>query len=119
MQGARIVNSSFASNDRFVGNIDNNDSSVTFSVYAPAAGTYKMDVGYANGTNATSTHTLTINGQAQDAVSYPTTGGWTANVPNFGTRQMVTVSVNLKQGDNTIVLGKGNGYAELDYIEVY
>ncbi|MCL9662990.1 carbohydrate-binding protein [Paenibacillus hunanensis] len=119
VQGARIVNSSFASNDRFVGNIDNNDSSVTFSVYAPAAGTYKMDVGYANGTNATSTHTLTINGQAQDAVSYPTTGGWTANVPNFGTRQIVTVSVNLKQGDNTIVLGKGNGYAELDYIEVY
>ncbi|WP_322922087.1 CBM35 domain-containing protein [Paenibacillus campi] len=119
VQNARIVNSSFASNDRFVGNIDNSDSAVTFKVNAPAAGTYKMDIGYANGTDSTSTHTLTINGQSQTAISYSTTGGWTANVPNFGTRQIVTVSVNLKQGDNTIVFGKGNGYAELDYIEVY
>ncbi|WP_322904365.1 CBM35 domain-containing protein [Paenibacillus sp. SGZ-1009] len=119
INGARVVNGSYASNGQFVGNIDNSDSSVTFTVNAPAAGTYKMDIGYANGTDSTSTHTLTINGQSQDAVSYPKTGGWTAAVPNFGTRQIVTVSVNLKQGENTIVLGKGNGYAELDYIEVY
>ncbi len=119
VNGARIVSGSYASNGQFVGNIDNSDSSVTFTVNTPLAGTYKMDIGYANGTGNNSTHTLTINGQPQDAVSYPKTGGWTADVPNFGTRQIVTVSVDLKQGENKIVLGKGNGYAELDYIEVY
>ncbi|WP_411342655.1 CBM35 domain-containing protein [Paenibacillus sp. WLX1005] len=118
VQDAKVVGSSFASNRLFVGNIDNPDSSVAFAVYAPNAGTYNMDVGYGNGTSATSTHTLTVNGQVQNAVSYPVSGGWISNVPNAGTRKVLTVPVTLKQGDNTLVFGKGTGYAELDYIQI-
>lgn len=118
VQDANVVGSSFASNRLFVGNIDHPDSSVSFSVYAPADGTYNMDVGYGNGTSATSTHTLTVNGQAEDAIAYPVSGGWLSDVPNAGTRKVLTVPVTLKQGDNTLVFGKGDGYAELDYIEI-
>ena len=37
-------------------------SSVTFTVYAPGAGTYAVDVFYANTTGATATQTLVVNG---------------------------------------------------------
>lgn len=116
---AKVARSSFASNRLFVGNIDNPDSSVTFSVYAPASKTYNMEIGYGNGTTGNSTQNLSVNNQASTVITYPKTGGWIANLPNVGTRQIMTVPVTLKQGENTIVFQKGStGYAELDYIEV-
>ncbi|WP_161594211.1 CBM35 domain-containing protein [Paenibacillus sp. CFBP13512] len=115
---ARVARSSFASNRQFVGNIDNPNSSVTFSVYAPKGGTYKMEVGYGNGTTGDSTQNISVNNQASTTITYPKTGGWIANIPNIGTRKIITVPVTLKQGENTIAFNKGTGYAELDYIEV-
>ncbi|SEL40105.1 CBM35 domain-containing protein [Paenibacillus sp. OK003] len=119
INNANVVGSSFASNRLFVGNIDHPDSSVTFSVYAPEAGSYNMEVGYGNGTTSNSTHNVLVNNQSSTVITYPTTGGWIANLPNTGTRKIVTVPVTLQAGDNTIVFSKGNmGYAELDYIEI-
>ncbi|WCT54121.1 CBM35 domain-containing protein [Paenibacillus kyungheensis] len=115
---ATVSRSSFASNRQFVGKIDNPDSSVSFSVYAPASKTYHMEIGYGNGTTGNSTHNLSVNNQASTVITYPKTGGWIANLPNVGTRQIMTVPVTLKQGENTIVFKKGTSYAELDYIEV-
>ncbi|WDF52746.1 CBM35 domain-containing protein [Paenibacillus sp. KACC 21273] len=115
---ATVSRSSFASNRQFVGKIDNPDSSVSFSVYAPASKTYHMEIGYGNGTTGNSTHNLSVNNQGSTVITYPKTGGWIANLPNVGTRQIMTVPVTLKQGENTIVFKKGTSYAELDYIEV-
>ncbi|MGE6574591.1 CBM35 domain-containing protein [Paenibacillus xylanexedens] len=119
INNAKVRGSSFASNRLFVGNIDHPDSSVTFSVYAPEAGSYNMEIGYGNGTAGDSSQNVSINNQAPTVVTYPKTGGWISDLPNTGTRKIVTVPVTLQQGDNTIVISKGNtGYAELDYIEI-
>lgn len=116
---ANVFDGGYASEARYVGQIDNAASYVQFTVNAPAVGTYTMDIGYGNGTSANSTHNLSINGGASTVVTYPVTGGWINAVPNFGYRKIITLSVNLQAGSNTIRLTKGTtGYAELDYIEV-
>lgn len=104
-----------ASGGAYVGGIDNADSTVAFTVNAPETGIYEMTVRYANGTStADATHTLTIDGQSQGTVTYPyTTAGWSNTEMRTTTRRVL-----LNHGTNTIVFGKGNGYAELDYIDV-
>ena len=69
-----------------------------------------LHVGYANGSGATASHGLVVNGNNQGAVSYPATG-W----DNWRQR---SVSVTLNAGWNTIRLTKGDLYAEVDYLEV-
>jgi hypothetical protein len=104
--------SSSASNGLFIGGINSPDSSVTFTgVVAPSAGTYYIRIRYANGLTSTSTHLLTVNGVAAGSVSYAPTGGW----GEFGYQ---TAAVSLNAGLNTVSLGKGNGYAELDCIDL-
>ncbi|RIX59628.1 hypothetical protein D3P08_05695 [Paenibacillus nanensis] len=99
---------------RYVGQIDYSDSYVEFTVNAPTAKSYAMTVRYANGTNAVSTHTLSVNGTGAGSVSYPVTGGWVADASSAS----VTVNVNLRAGSNKLRFGKGAGYAELDYIDI-
>ncbi|MGG1516591.1 CBM35 domain-containing protein [Paenibacillus oryzisoli] len=115
---AVIDTSAFASNRHFVGVIDYADSYVQFTLNVPTSGTYTMDIGYANGTSADSTHNLSINGGASSIVTYPITGGWLASSSNKGYRKVLTKTVSLQAGTNTIKFSKGTGYAELDYIEV-
>jgi hypothetical protein len=116
---AAVHDGGYASEARYVGGIDYADSYVQFTVNAPSAGTYTMDVGYANGTTGNSTHYLSINGGAASIVTYAATGGWINAVPNFGYRKILTLTVTLQAGANTIRFTKGAaGYAELDYIEV-
>lgn len=110
------------SNGAYVGQIDNNtdmrtDSFVDFLVNVPSAGTYSMNIDYANGTGATATHGLAYNGGAWQTVSYPATSAW-GNLNGS-----VNVSVNLNAGYNSIRLAKGapgfaggTGFAELDKI---
>lgn len=121
---ASAFSSPSASNGRYVGLIDNSgdfrtDSYVDFIVDVPAAGTYTMTIGYANGTGATSSHGLSYNGGAWSTVSYPPTGDW----GQFGAT--VDTAVDLDAGFNVIRLAKGSpffdggtGFAELDYIEL-
>ncbi|MEW2522842.1 hypothetical protein [Actinacidiphila alni] len=59
-----------------MGGIDHPDSAVDFAVTAPAAGTYRFTVGYANGTTAAATHRVTVGGSPQGSTSCQPTGSW-------------------------------------------
>ncbi len=122
---AQRLTASSASEGGYVGRIDNNtgahgtDSYVDFVVNVPAARTYTMTIGYANGTGATSTQGLAVNGGSWSTVTYPPTSGW----GRFG--DTVSTTVTLRAGYNVIRLAKGSpgfsggtGYAELDYIQL-
>jgi hypothetical protein len=110
---ANVHSGSSASNGKYVGQIDYSDSSVTFTVNAPGAGTYPVTVYYANATGATSTHNLTVNGAATPlTVSYAPTSAW----GSFSHAHAVTVQVPMKAGANTLKFTKGTGFAELDKI---
>jgi hypothetical protein len=95
-----------------VGNINNATSLVRFTVQAPTAGTYTMNVRYDNGTGSASTHNVSVNGGAVSSVTYPPTVNWA----RFGWAQK---TVTLVAGSNTIAFAKGTGFAELDQIQLY
>ncbi|WP_230986939.1 CBM35 domain-containing protein [Cohnella fermenti] len=100
---------------QYVGGIDYSDSYVQFTVSVPTTKAYAMTIRYANGTSASSTQNLTVNGGGATTVAYPRTDGWL----NTGSASTVTVNVNLNAGSNTIRLAKGStGYAELDLIDI-
>lgn len=111
---ANLFDSTTASNGKYVGQIDFDDSQVTFTVDAPGAGTYPVNVYYANGTGAVSTHKLVVNDSTANpiTVTYPATEKW----GQFSDKQVVTLQVPMKAGANTLRFGKGTGYAELDKI---
>jgi len=100
-----------ASNGQVVGTIDYADSWVEFrNVWAPSAGSYALTVRFANGTGASSTHSVSVNGAAAVELTYANTGWdvWTS----------ATLVVPLRAGDNTLRFSKGTGFAELDYLEL-
>ncbi|MEU0562041.1 CBM35 domain-containing protein [Dactylosporangium sp. NPDC006015] len=101
-----------------VGGIDLPDSAVEFAVEAPMTGTYRLEVGYANGTTTTSTHQVYVNGAAAGTVSYPSTGAWFDGPTQDRAGRVAPVTVQLNAGTNRIRLQKGVGYAELDYVEL-
>jgi hypothetical protein len=111
---ANVDTSSTASNGQYVGQIDFADSSVTFTVYAPGAGTYPVDVFYANVTGATASHILVVNGATASpiTVTYPATSA----SGTFSSAQMVTVQVPMQAGANTLKFSMGAGGAFLDRI---
>ncbi len=111
---ANVDASPAASNGQYVGQIDFADSSVTFTVYAPGAGTYPVDVVYANVTGATATHVLVVNGVTASpvTVTYPATNA----SGTFSSSQVVTVQVPMQAGANTLKFSKGTGGAYLDRI---
>ncbi len=98
----------------YVGGINNAGSYVQFNtVNAAADGIYVMTVRYASAAGVGATHIVSVNGEGQGAVAYDTTKGWSTDGLKTITKKLI-----LKQGNNVIRLGKGNGYAELDYIDV-
>ena len=115
---ATVHHSGYASNGKYVGNIDFPDSYVEFNVEVPHAGEYVMEIGYANGTQNESSHALMINDHFMTHVTYPVTGGWLNSVPNFGTRQLLDLEVELEAGNNNITFNFHDSYAELDYIKL-
>jgi|GEM_PF-656132 len=114
---AQIFTGSYASDFRYVGYINNAGSSLLFKPVVPAAGKYTLEIGYANGTDSASSHTLTVNGN-DSVVAYAPTGGWVNAYANKGNRKTVTVDVNLIEGENSLKLTKKDGFAELDYIKL-
>lgn len=125
ISNANIFNSNNASNNKYVGQIDFNDSVtpvysyIDFTVNVPSTGTYTLAIRYANGSGAVSTQGMAYNGGGWNVISYPETAGWA----QFATKTEV---VNLIAGVNIIRLAKGSpyfiggsDYAELDYIEIY
>lgn len=109
---ASLVTHHDASNGQKVGNINNAGSSVTFTVRVPAAGSYRLNVRYANGMGATSTHSVSVNGGSATAISYPPTVDW-------GRYLWAQQTVNLNAGANTITFTKATSFAELDVLHVY
>ncbi|WP_062132744.1 RICIN domain-containing protein [Demequina aestuarii] len=108
---ASLVTHPQASNGSKVGNINNSGSYVEFEVDAPAGGNYTLSVRYANGTGATASHALAVNGVSATAVTYPATVDW-------GRYQWSTAGVSLVAGTNTIRLAKGTGFAEVDVVHL-
>ncbi len=109
---ANISTGSNASNGKYIGQIDYNDSYLDFYVNVSTTGNYTLSMAYANGTGANSTQQLSVNGGTATTVTYPSTSGW----GQFGS---VNVNARLNAGDNIIRVTKGStGYAELDYINV-
>ncbi|MBB2948766.1 beta-xylosidase [Actinoplanes lutulentus] len=100
-----------ASNGVVVGGIDFDDSRVTFTVYVPRAGTYRLYTRYANGSDAgAAAHTLSVNGASAGTVDYPFTG--------WDNWQVSERAVTLRSGTNTISYAKGANFAELDAIDI-
>jgi arabinan endo-1,5-alpha-L-arabinosidase len=100
-----------ASGGVVVGGIDYPDSRVTFSLYAPRAGTYRLFTRYANGSDGgAASHTLSVNGVAAGTVDYPVTG--------WDNWQVSRRTVTLRQGANTLTYAKAGNFAELDAIDV-
>ncbi|MFJ3666953.1 family 43 glycosylhydrolase [Streptomyces sp. NPDC090106] len=116
LRDARVREAPEASDGKAVGRIDHPDSHVEFKVFAASAGSHTLSVRFANGSleadgsPASATHRLSVNGTDTGTVDYPHTA-W----DNWRT---AVRSVTLNSGWNSITLSKGTLYAELDLIEV-
>ncbi|MEK8128502.1 family 16 glycoside hydrolase [Paenibacillus filicis] len=106
------TNNNYASGKSYVGSIDYEDSYVKFKdITVPAAGTYTMDVWFANGGDYTAaTGKIIVNGKEQTH-KFQGTRGW-------GRFMAAPIQVKLNEGKNTITFMKGTGYYELDYIVI-
>lgn len=106
-----------SSGGKHVQSIDNGDATVTFTVDAPAAGTYELIItadGHPSFPNAS--HKFYMNGDTENAqiIRYPDGTGW------FNWRQF-PVNVLLHKGENTITFthsGLDNSFAQLDCIDL-
>ena len=103
-------------NTGFVGegylNFDNQiGSSANWNIIAATAGTYPINIIYANGGNAARAMTISINGNNQGQFAATTTGGWTD-------WQTETVNLNLNAGVNTLLLtsNSADGGPNLDQL---
>jgi len=104
-------NAAGASDGKVAAYIDHADSSVDIgAIYVPTSGSYTLHVGYANGSVETASHTVTVNGTSAGSISYPVTG--------WDNWRQAGKDITLQAGWNTIRLGKGTAFTELDYIEV-
>lgn len=96
----------------YAGNIDNPGDMLVFDkIQASREGKYKLSIHYTSDSIG-NTHSLYVNGEKQQTVVYPSTGMWNA----FPDDALVTVTVFLKEGENSIRLGKGEddiGYAQI------
>ena len=112
--GAEVLSANSASGGRFVGTIDDSNSSVQFLVNVPETAEYCMEIYYANGGNYTSSHDLIINDSKFASVYYPKTSGWDQFLGDC-----VRVPVELASGTNTIKLAHDINYAQIDCIKLY
>ncbi|MBI5160271.1 MAG: exo-alpha-sialidase [Micrococcales bacterium] len=108
----QLVTQGDAQGGQKVGYINTASSYVTFTVNAPAAGTYTVNVRYDNGSGGTSTHNVSIDGGSAFAVTYPKT-------VDYGRFQWAQFTATLSAGAHTLKFTKGSGFAELDQIQVF
>lgn len=111
LANATVVQHGDASNGSKVGSINLSSSTVTFTVKAPAAGSYTINVRYANGTTGTSSHAVSVNGGAASSISYPKSADWARYL-------WAQTNATLIAGNNTIRFGYSGTFAELDQIQV-
>lgn len=118
-ENARFVNSPravsdiTASNNTKVGPIDDNNSTVIFTVQCAQNGTYVIAFRTANGSpsNTTATQWLSINNGTRTKIS-AIYSGWNM----WG---VTMLRANLRQGVNTLALQKADNLVELDALDIY
>jgi hypothetical protein len=102
-----------SSGGKNVGNINFSDSAVNFStVSVTNAGTYNVRVRYANGTGATSSQHVSVNGGTATTLSEPATADW-------GHGGWADFTTSLNAGTNSIKFTYNGTFAELDEIQVW
>jgi hypothetical protein len=109
LNDAVVRQTSSASQGAVVAKLDNADSWVDVTVFAPVAGGYTAYVDYSAGYGAAQ-HLLTVNGGGSVVVDYPQRA--------WETYGQVAVGVQLTAGWNTLRFQHHSGWAELDYVEV-
>lgn len=102
-----------ASNFEYVGFINEQNSFVEFVLNPSSTGSYWVRVRYAAGLG-NATHLVTLNGGHNITVNYPATTAWGV----FPQQQVVIFPINLNEGYNTLRFAKGEGFAELDRIDL-
>lgn len=102
-----------ASGSGFVGNIDYDDSTITFTVSVNKAGSYEFFLKYATGSDGSTLIVENHEGKTF-TVNCSTKKGWGA----FNTTPIISTTIDLKEGEQTIVIKKGAQYVELDYIAI-
>ena len=103
-----------ASEGNFVGSIDTDSSSITFSVTVDQEAEYCLAIHYSNGGDYMSSHDLIINEVSFASIYYPKTAEW-----NKFYDDCVRIPVELKNGSNSIKLLHGMNYTQIDKIDVY
>lgn len=112
LNSVSIVNHAQASNGAKVGYINDPGDYVQFTVRVPTTATYTLNVRYANGTGANSTHSVSVNGGGASTLTYPKTVDW-------GRYLWAHSSVSLNAGVNTIRFSKASSFAEIDTLQAF
>lgn len=112
---AKVATNAGASGGKKVGYIDDENATVTFTLNAPTAGTYRVDL-RAGSACSNASHKYYVNGKSTDAkiVNY-VNSGW----DNWNT---YPIEVELEKGSNTFTVthsGISDSFSELDYIDFY
>lgn len=105
-------NHSGYSGDGFVDGYQNSGATTTFNVNVSAAGSYSLDLRYANAMGAGKTVSIYINGVKLKSAAFP-------NLPNWDTWSNVVETITLNSGNNTITYkydAGDTGNINLDYI---
>lgn len=102
----------YASGGSYVGGFTKPDSAIEFKPMVDREGAYILTVRYAAGVGGT-THNVRVNGGDTRTIAYPGTGGGGNLALDFA-----TVRVALSEGENSIVLTKGQGSADVDFIDL-
>lgn len=103
--------SPLASNNLFVRPKRAGGGQLRFSVDAPVAGAYDLDIRYSNPSGTSTSGAVIVNGQQAQVIAYEPT----ASVAPFATHRTQVV---LQEGTNKIRLGLESGALSLDYIDV-
>lgn len=104
-----------ASGSEYLGYINTKGSVIHLPMNIMQAGEYILRYRYANGGTGTATHSVTVNGKAQN-VKLPSTGTW----GEFPENSVVMIPATLKRGGNFIDVSPvpdGENFAELDRID--
>ncbi|MCQ2092360.1 MAG: family 43 glycosylhydrolase [Fibrobacter sp.] len=110
-----VTRGSKASGSEYLGYVNTKGSVIHLPMNIMQAGDYLLRYRYANGGTGVATHSVTVNGKAQE-VKLPATGAW----GEFPENSVVLIPAKLKRGGNFIDVSpvpNGENFAELDRID--
>lgn len=108
----KISYSENSSNGEYVAYINTAGSKIRLPMNIPQAGNYLVRYRYANGSDVSATHKITIN-KKSFTVNLPKTGAWGA----FPEKSIVNFSATFVRGGNFIEIEPLENFAELDRLD--